>query len=103
VVVGIDEAGEQHPPGKIDDPGLRAAPRRDSFPAADVDDLVSAHGHGFRRRPRGVDRVDQPVLEQPVGLTVTGCGRRSLDHLRFRGESRRKRKDGRRQAGLRSV
>ena len=77
VVVGIDEAGQQHPSMKIDDARRGAAPRLRRIGIADIHDLIAKHRHGLRRGLDGIDRVDRSVEKQPVGFSVCWrCGPR---------------------------
>lgn len=70
MIVPVDESGQQHPIGKIDDPGVRSTPIGSTVGIADVDDLPAPHrddlGGGLFR----IDRVDGAVLEQPVRAAV---------------------------------
>ena len=100
MVVAVDEAGHQHPAGEFDDPGIRTFPCRGAGLVADVDDLIPADRHRLGGRLRGVDRVDVPVLKEPIGLAVVGGGQCTLLDLRFVCEGQRRRSDrGRREDG----
>ncbi len=86
MVVAVDEARHEHPPGEIHNPGLRASPCCGAVLVADIDDLLPAHRHCLGGRLRRVDRVDQTVLKQPVGFAVLGARRSAPGRRRFGGE-----------------
>ena len=102
MVVGVDEARHQHPPGEVHDPRLRPSPRGRAVRVADIDDRVSAHRHRFGVGPSGIDRVDRAVLKQPVRLALPRSGR-PLGRGRCGCVSQRRRGDGGGHEGARTV
>jgi hypothetical protein len=67
VKVRIVEAGKEQLATRIDDAGLRAAPRVDIRIRTNSNDAVAEDGHSLRRRHRGVDGPDFRVRDYQIG------------------------------------
>ena len=88
--MGLDEAGHQQTPGKVDDAGVRTRQRHGAVVVADVGDRVSGDRDRLRPGRRVGQRVDPAAVEDHIRVGVLHRSRRgALTRRRTGGQTRR--------------